>query len=321
MKRFGWHIPTKKMSIGIVALLLCSCWAGVAAGQDQGQPPPVGDPLGNDQEDLVTTSIRPHGRFTFDSGLEKGNGDFSVWRLGVDLDASFELSDDSQLQFRFGYEYNNYDFDAPNVFLATTSDPFDDIHIIDLGLTYLEARDDLWSWYVGADGQFSGDADADVADLASIGGRLGVGYQFTDTFDASLGILVRSQIEDDPLVVPLIGINWQIDDRWRLEFRGVRGLLSYDMGDGYSLGFGAAWEYRRFRLDDDPIAREAVVQDTTVPIFAQFTYQPDDTLEITLTGGVIAFQEFRIEDRNGNFRRDFEGDPTGFIGAGVRVRF
>src|SRR5690606_22602216 len=178
------------------------------------------------------------------------------------------------------------------------------------------------SIFAGVSGRVAGDADVDIDDAGTIGGRIGWRRQFSDDVAVGLGVFATTRIEDDALILPAVSVDWRLHERWRVSVDGTRGELIHDLDDDLELAFGAAWENRRFRLDDDPIADSAVVEDTAVPIFARLGYRPDDSgLRFDLIGGVIVAQEFEIADRHGDNEREFESDPTPFVGFALRWTF
>jgi len=273
-----------------------------------------------DESDFEFT-ITPNFRYTFDSELDGPSDKFSVFRGGVDLELRWDASDDTDLVFDFGYEINSYSFETPNTFLATTMDPFSDIHILNAGLTAYFKADDHWTLVGGVRGRIAGESSADVNDAGTFGGVVGAIYGKDDDHKAGVGIYATSQIEDDVLIVPVFQIDWRLDETTRLVGQGTRGEIIWELGESTEVAAGAAWENRRFRLDDDAIHLASVVEDTSVPIFFRLTHRPADNLQIALTGGVIAFQDFEITDRNGNMGRTIDASPTGFVGVDVRFTF
>ncbi|MFG0330759.1 MAG: DUF6268 family outer membrane beta-barrel protein [Phycisphaerales bacterium] len=263
----------------------------------------------------------PFTRYTFPSDLDGANDDYRTWRAGFNYLLKKPVSREAQIKFSLGYEYSNYDFDRPNTFIAGAAEPFGDIHIIDARLGVEVAVDDEWSWTASGIARFAGESDVDYSDADSYGGIFAIQREFNEDFTASLGVLVATQIEDDELILPAITLDWSIDDQWSFVVDGTRGELRYDYGDGLVAVLGAAYENRRFRLDNDPVKLGSVVEDTAVPIYIAMRYRADNSISIDLTGGVLAFQEFEIENRNGNAGREFESDPAPFIGLGVSFNF
>lgn len=273
------------------------------------------------RESAIPWSVSPRFRYQFDSGLDQTNGDFRVFRGGVGARAAWQAADHLQLALGVGYEYNRYDFDRPNSFLAGTTDPFADIHILDLGLTATVQTEDDWSWFVGVRGRVAGESGVDVDDAGTIGGVGGITWTVDEGRSIGLGALVSSQIEDDALVVPLFNVNWRFNEQWRFASSGAMGEFILALDERSELAFGAAWENRRFRLDDSAPQLGSVVEDTAVPVFVRYSLQPSESVALNLIGGVTVWQEFEISNRNGVATRDFDGDAAPFVGMSVRIAF
>lgn len=269
----------------------------------------------------VTFTVSPRFRYQFDTGLDGGNGDFRVFRGGLGAKAEWEATDRLRLALGLGYEYNRYDFDRPNIFLAGTSDPFADIHILDLGLTAYVATESDWSWFAGVRGRVAGESGVDVSDAGTIGGMGGVSWSMGEGRSIGVGVLVSSQIEDDALVLPVINVNWRFNEQWRFASSGSMGEFIMALDEQSELGFGAAWENRRFRLDDSAPQLAAVVEDTAVPVFVRYSRRPSESVSLNVIGGAMLFQSFEVSNRNGAASRDYDADPSVFLGMSVSIGF
>ena len=328
------------ISVAAAALLLQPHFALAQSGPAEQPAPSAATPTGSEgartssasldnatvqaeEEGRVRFTLTPGFTFQFDTGLDEGNGDFNVWRAGADYRVLFPLNDSARLTVGADYEYSHYDFDAPNVFLPAPAgdEPFDGIHIIDLSLSTNVRASEEWSWFAGVRGRFAGESDVDVDDAAMGGVFGGVSRAFGEGRSIGLGALVATQIEDDPLVIPLVNVTWAFNDAWRLETQGTRGEIVHTFDERNEFALGAAWENRRFRLSDDPLTRAAVVEDTSVPVYLRWSHELSDAAELSLLAGVIAHQEFEVSDRHGDNERDFDADTAGFLGAAVKFSF
>ncbi len=297
----------------VVCVLLAS---GAASAQDDGEAA-----LAEEQGGDLTFTLTPRLRYQFDTGLDGGNGDFRVFRGGVGAKADWQATDRVTLSFGLGYEYSNYDFSRPNIFIAGATSPFEDIHILDLGLTAYVGIDEEWSWFAGVKGRIAGESDVDIDDAGTIGGVGGLVWDLGDDRSIAFGVSAMSQIEDDALILPIINVNWKLTEQWRFASSGASGEFIATIDDRNEIAFGAAWENRRFRLDDSAPQLAAVIEDTSVPIFVRYAHKPGDSITINLIGGVIAWQEFEVSNRNGLASRDFDADPSAFVGLNVNIGF
>ncbi len=299
-------------------------WLSVLAG---------GDVMGQDA-DVVAEAPTWHltlggwGRFATTADLDgAGDGEFNVLRAGGKVGLSRVVFDDAQLSFDFRTQFNHFDFSGANTLIAGTNDPFTDVYQYSLGGMFFDRIDDQWAWGLGVRGEFFGEKDASFSDASTVMGTALARYQFSEDLAVGLGLAVRSQIEDDALFLPVVTVDWQIDESWKLtvgESEGAshaQAVLSYDLGGDASVGLGVAYVNDRFRLDNDAIRKGSVVEDSRLPIFVNFTFQPTARAMVVIEGGVIAGQEFKVENQFGDNGRSFDSDTSGFIGASLSWKF
>lgn len=295
------------------------------------QPEDDNDPVLTDEDEFVTSPpddqmrffITPKFQYVFDSEFdEPGNDSFSVYRVGGDLGLSAPLNEQTRLLFTFGYEFNSYDFDAPNTFFdGASSDPFSDIHILQFGVDAFGRTSREWGWFAGLSAEFAGESEVDWDDATTFGGKAGLTWSPNEEFSVSLGVFAKTQLEDDVLVLPAAAVNWQFAETWALSFQGTRGEVVHNLTSDLDVAFGAAWESRRFRLDDDTITQGSVVEESAIPVYLRLAYRLDQRSSIELVGGARFGQEFEIVNERGNNERNFDADPTGFFGAALTWRF
>jgi len=122
-------------------------------------------------------------------------------------------------------------------------------------------------------------------------------------------------------VLPAAGLNWQIDEQWRLVVEGPGAELSRDLGDGLRAGVGVAYESRRFRLDNDPIGRGSVIEDEGVPVFVRLSKDSSRRTSFSFELGAVMAQTLRVENRFGRAAREFDVDPALYAGLRLEFRF
>ncbi|MFW5653566.1 MAG: DUF6268 family outer membrane beta-barrel protein [Planctomycetota bacterium] len=267
--------------------------------------------------------LSPKFEYILDADFDdSGNDSFGVYRAGADLGISTVLNPQTRLLFTFGYEYSSYDFNSPNTFFeGVSADPFSDIHILDFGVDAFVMTSREWGWFAGVTAEFAGESNVDWDDAMTYGGKAGITWRPDDTFNLSLGIFAQTQIEDDALVLPAAAIDWQFAEQWALSLQGTRGELVHNLNADADLAFGAGWESRRFRLEDDNITRSAVVEESAIPVYVRYEWRPGQNATFELVGGARFAQEFEISDSDGDNERDFDADPSGFFGFAFNWRF
>ena len=166
-----------------------------------------------------------------------------------------------------------------------------------------------------------GEADADVRSSLYYGGFVGFNYQVAKDVWLGAGVGVQTEFEDSPLIVPLVTLKWQINDRWALEADGLNGKLSYALNDAWSVFVDGRYEFRQFRLDDGNIVPEGVLSDESVPFSLGVTYAPQPAFSAFAAVGVVAWREFELLDEDGGDVSTTEADPTAFVAVGLKWAF
>ncbi len=273
-------------------------------------------------------SGRTWARFTFDAEMDgDGNGDFGVQRYAIQGSVVQTVFDQSRLTFHTGYELNHFSFEGANKLVPGTNDPFTDVHVAHLGARLLTPIDDEWGWGVLGSAQFSGESSADFSDSVTGMGAAITTYRPNEEFNWVFGLSVSTQLEDDVLVLPIIDVNWNFSDDWNLKAGMLGGtrrhgiMMERTFASGHLLQFGIGYRTDRFRLEDNSVSRSRVVQDTSIPVFADYRMKVNDNLEVAFEGGIIVYQEFTVENQTGDNKRTFESDPTPFFGFSAHFTF
>jgi opacity protein-like surface antigen len=241
---------------------------------------------------------------------------FSLTRFDLLLGVPIPLNDALELTTMFRYGLDSYAFhDGP--------DPWHNIHTFS-GTAILHYQlDPRFSIYGGALLRVSAESGADFDEAFSGGGLAGVNYKFTDNFSAGLGLAIVSQIEDDPLVLPLITIDWRFADAWRAKVgfldvatMGYGGMVEFQPMDQWLFDFGIQFHKARFRIEtaDDVGQEEAAI------LFAQATFRPSSIVDLSGFVGVAVGGNLRLEDSSGDRITDHDYDAAAVIGLKAKFR-
>jgi Domain of unknown function (DUF6268) len=232
-------------------------------------------------------------------------GSVSVWRL--DIPASYTIKlEPGDLRLGAFYEYSEYDTDR----LAGSQD----FNTLRFNALWKAMIDDTWGYFLYGGVSLSSSTETGLdRGLTGVGGG-GVQYVWSEDLRLGLGLAVATQLEDDPRVLPIIALNWQIDDRWNL--RTLNGAtISYDVsGDKTFLAdFGVNYQHREYRLQ-----RETSLTDQMVALELGATYRFNPQFAVRGFLGVAAGRNFEIW-HSGNKLVDQDVDPSPFLG--VRALF
>jgi hypothetical protein len=288
------------------------------------------------QEQAVKTDEDFEFKFTFggaythrfDTDIDSG-GDFSNDTLSFGLTVDRQLSDEVSLKFQTNYVVSSYDFTGTTGLAAF--DPWDDIHTFNFGAALSFNPNDELGVFAGPVFQFSRESGADWTDGFTGGGIMGMTYQVSDRLVLGGGIGIVSQIEDDVRVFPIIIIEWQLADQWRissrgptagrasLEFTGVE--LIWSPAERWEFALGGGSSFSRFRLDDSGFAPDGVGEDESIPLWLRASWKASNTFSIDAVGGFAFGGELTLDDSNGDgiARSDYDTSP--FVGVLASIRF
>lgn len=233
-------------------------------------------------------------------------GDVSVWRF--DIPARYTLTLE-QGEFGLGgfYEYSEYDFG--NI----TDDQ--DFNTLAFDAVWKSMFNDKWGYFLYGAMGWSASTDASLSDGFTGGGALGGRYVVSKDLNFGLGLGVASQLEDDPMFMPIISVNWRINDRWNL--RVLNGAtISYDISgeQRFVLDAGVKYQRRQYALDHSDTA--AIDKAINCELGATYRFSPT----VALRGFVGVAAARNIEIRNDDHKL---GDEDVDAGAyfGVRALF
>ena len=280
----------------------------------------------------VIASAEGFAGHAFRADLDGLDGDVSVWRYGGGV--SLTVLPDSRWRISVGitYDHTNYSFNNAEGLISGSIDdkPFEDLHHLSIGGNVSYALDQTWAIVVAGFVTAGWEPGADFGDALTGGIALGASYRMNDEFRIGFGLGVASELEDDPQIFPLVILEWKFAERWTLEtealgpFQNQGGSLSitYAVCDELDLFFQGGFERRRYRLSDDrQDVPGGVVRDSRVPIGVGAVWKPVRGLEVSIGGGVFAFQEFEFFDRDSDDRGDRNTDITPYLGFQIEYTF
>ncbi len=315
--------PTAAALIALLALP-----ASVAAQPAGGSTPQ--EPAGGDAElpaeitDPASTrlqwTVSATGSFTDRADLDDGPGDLRVSRARLGVQAGIDLGERRSLAVGLGAERSWYDFsDATD--LDPSGDPFGDVTDAELFLRYSAPFNDTTSWFGLASIGIAAEDGADISDSFLYTGSLGFITRASDSFSWGLGVLVRTQLEDDVLVIPIPQIRWAIDEKWTLESQRAGLRLGYAHSDALSYGVQAEYVSRSYRLDDNGPIPDGMATDRRVPASFYVEYEPAPAFSINASVGASVYTNIELLDSSGDDITDDDLDTALFFALNARFRF
>jgi len=315
---------THRPVISIVALS-CGLASTLPLAADQIIP---GEAFAPPPERKVDVIVSAGGAHEFRRSLDDG-GSVSVSRAAIDTTFRLQLAEPLSLALTVGYRYDLYDFGgAPFPNVASTLDPWDDIHTLSFGGMLSYRINDVWTVSGGGFGQFSAERDASWSDAFTGGGLVSLTYRMGDRGIIGGGIGVTSSIEDDAKFFPVVVVDMPITDSLRVTTLRVptpivrSGVeIVYEPAKSCEIALGIKSDRRRFRLNDRGSVPDGVGEEKDLPLWLRGSWKPSPTVRVDLIAGVILWREFGIADQNGLRIDTDNGKPAFFAGAGLRFEF
>jgi hypothetical protein len=320
--------PTHQARITLLALAstpLIACAQPDKTGQDNTENGAV--QVERSASTSLTISPYAFASFHADADLDSDIGEFgfSSYRAGVNLGTS--VGDNGNLGINIGFGLLDYDITPSATSVANDAADIgaglDDVYESEILARYIHRTDGKWAYQFSAGVVSAGEDGADFGDTLDFLGTAGFRYQYDERLSLGLGVLVKTRLEDDALVIPVPQIRYQISDQWVLESRRAGVELRYESSDQLTYGLSGEYISTTFRLNDThaAIVRDGVANHTRVPISIFADYTPSQQVQIKARVGTSLAGEIEFLDSDGNDVTDQDIDPAIFGSINVSFRF
>lgn len=310
----------RKIAPAFVLLAALSTHQAHAQDAQSGQSDPAAQAIQQAEKRPPTVSLIASGSYSDRTDMDDGPGDFSVARIRALLEVGFDLGERRNLSFGVGSERSWYDFKNATD-LVPGGDPFGRVSDTELFVRYNAPFNDTTSWFGLAAIGVAAEDGADISDSFVYSGSLGFITKASDNFSWGLGVLVRSQLEDDVLVIPIPQIRWAINDRWTLESQRAGLRLDYAHSDKLSFGLQGEYNSRSYRLRDDGPLPDGMATDRRVPVSFYANYRATESITIGASVGASLLGEIELLDDDGNTTAKDDFDTAPFFGLTARIVF
>lgn len=262
--------------------------------------------------------------------FDEGPGRFSLLQERAELSFLTPLGPGSALFASASAEATHYEFERARVLDPLRGDPLETTFGASLNLGAQIRIGGAWSLLISGSVGFSVEDGARVDDAITGGTISGVMYELNDAVQLGIGVLVRTQLEDDARVfpIPLIQVRLDLSEDWRLVLGGREGLrLSYtptpslELSAGFAIGGAAGTSDTR--LDRRGFAPRGVLRSRRFPFEVELTWNPfgPRVLELRASAGVFVYQKLEIDDRRGRSLSDVRTEPMAYGTLGLSWTF
>ncbi|MGD9690057.1 MAG: hypothetical protein AB7K52_10430 [Phycisphaerales bacterium] len=255
------------------------------------------------------------------SNLQGDGGSLRVDRFAAGGNLIVGPEKDLQISIIFNYERSNYRLRGARLApggtqLLSDVDAYDFIPNFELRL----GPD--WGVFGGGILAWAGEDGADFGDSARYGGFGGVRWLISDKLNFALGLTVITRLEEDVSVFPIIGIEWEFAEHWRLLTEGPGVKLEYDPTDYLILRLRVAYNTREYRLDEaNPAMPSGIFRDASVPITFGADFVPHPFFSLSAFVGFTAYQQLQIDNFDGVRFAHPQVKPGLVFGVSVQLQF
>ena len=216
-------------------------------------------------------------------------------------------------------EYAAYTFNQRDDTIFGKSGFMQDAVTLRFGLMVLAPINQKWGWQAGGSVSISGESQADLWEAFNGVALGGVSYIASPDLKWSLSF-VGFGFEGSGLVIPIPGFDWKISERYRLATQGPGLIFTTMLSPATKLNVLARWEYRQYRLDDNPPVPGGKYYDQRYPVGLELTRRFFHVLDVAVEGGVYAYQQMMIRDKDDNKVVTVVGDQSVYVGLRMSVQ-
>ncbi len=277
---------------------------------------------------LPATEEKPPARGrppTFTAGLlvefaaDLGDASLAVTRADLGIESPLPPLGDWRISADLATEWSWYDFDDFPSGSGGRAAPLAHGQSSLLGVTLVRPFGDGWSFVGRPVIAFSGDQEAEFGDSVLFGGFATIGRQITDELSLSVGVYAAEQFEDDAVVFPIAGIQWQIDEDTRLASRGPGLRLLRAMGEGWQTYLQGFYRPRDYRLAEDSSVPGGALSDDSFPVSLGAEWRPRPAIQVDFQMGALLGHSVEVRDDAGSTVFEEDADPSAFVGFGLRI--
>ena len=256
--------------------------------------------------------------YRFAADLED-EGDVALTHLKFSFDLRQFFSRQDMVLLQNGVDWIHYDFSDTGA-----GDLWEDVTILRSDLVYMRFFSEAWWGLVYGSIYDSFEDGADKSDGLSYGA--GIGLLHNASPDLRIGAALRAvtRIEESPYVFLVPQIDWKFAPDWRVktENRAPFTLtLQRELAPAWQLEARGHYWLRRFRLDDDNLVPEGVVQDDRISLEVGARWSPSTSVWAGLWLGLDVWQEYVVEAENGNDIDEFTTDPAPYVSFSFSASF
>ncbi len=306
-------------------LMLAVATAGL--GADPRTPADAKEPFPADSAGRVALGPVPRGRgielrsgYRLDPSSHYRNGsDVTVQRVSGGAAVRRPIFDAVVAALEADTDYADYSFNRRDDTPFGASGFMHDAVSFRLGTMLVGPLKGAWTWQAGGSVSVAGETRADLWEAFNGSALAGVGYLVSTNLRLTLSTVVFG-FESTVPVLPVPGVDWTINPAWRLLTPGPGLDLVRTLGPASKLTLRGRWEYRQYRLDDDPPAPGGMFYDQRVRMGLEWSRRFFHVVEAAVEGGAYVYQQLQLRNRFDSKVANTDGGPSAYAAVRLGVR-
>ena len=264
--------------------------------------------------------------FQSSADLPDAGGDFSVGRWFATMGLTYSFDKRNSIGLSVGGGGSNYNFDELTG--LGDGDPWDDIEDTRISLNGRFALGETGSLFLVPSARYNGEDGADTSEGRTYGIFAAAAWRLDEDLMIGPGIGVFSRLAHGTRVFPLLVIDWNISERWRLSTsRGLAasqgpGLtLAYEASEQWEFGLVSRYENVEFRLDENGTTPGGIGKDQSLPVVASAAWEANHNLRLALFAGLQFGGKLKLKNAEGDLISESSYDTAPIYGATFELKF
>ena len=315
-------ICTKLAALTLVALAGSPLWA---QSTQEDAPEETSETTLVEDGNPITWVLTGGTIYSNETDFDDDSGTLESWRTSLGIGAEMDLGE-GRWSIGIDAQYTDYEFTTVSgggggggalrggggggAILGV----FDDVTNLTLNSSYRGQINDDDSWFIGATVNAAYESGAEFDDSISGGLFGGYRHKMNDKLELGIGLVVKTQLEDNVLILPLPQIRYDMGNGWTLESQRVGLRVMYAMNDSLSYGISGEYESVSFRLDDSNAIAAGAATETRLPVAFEVLYKPNSNFRVHGRIGAALGSELEFFDSDGNTVSERELETSIFFG-------
>ena len=255
---------------------------------------------------------------------DEGSGSVSVDRWDVRGGAPLMQKDGSLLALALRYALDRYDFN-------NTAASWKAVHHVNLGLASRWKINDRWLWANYTVGGIAAEEGSDK-DKGFVFNFISIAeYKVSERLTIGPGFGVANEIDRDLTIFPIIAIDWQINDEWRLasgpsDVAAAGANIYFEftpkaLQDKWTFTVGSSFSSKNFKLASNAITADGSGEERLASAYVAASYRLQNGVKISGIAGYHFYQSYSVFDGSGSeLSKESLGDAP-YVGISVGYEF